>query len=350
MDGSMNGAMRFGDRWIAGGGLSVGPTLRAAVWISDDGVSWSDPIVIGPEPVEQDGIWTSYWINGFGQWDGDLLAFGWHGYGGGDGGYAMLWTSANGEDWSVVDTAGTAFGDEYHFPQTSSVAPDGQLAVFSGTGLGSGMATFLSPDLAAWETHPIAADDQPTYAVSVAVSPSMLIGVNFDQPPFEAGDDLTQAIPHAWVSSDARTWTTISPPVERGTLTDIAWDSANDQFVAVGTDADGLPFAWLTTDGSSWTDVPLGAEPAYMNSVVAAGGLIAASGETGSGLDAEEGDTIVWSSHDGASWASTTVLSGRIGTVAAATSTEIVLVTHRFTQSGDESWQSIVGTATTGGE
>lgn len=339
----MNAVIRIDDRWIAGGWFDVGPTIRAAIWTSTDGIAWSDASLLEPEPAEEEGLWPRYWINGFGEWDGSLLAFGWNGVGGGDGGYPMLWRSADGNTWEVVETGGTAFGDEYHFPSSSVIGPDGSLVVFSHIGLGGQAATFVTSDLQSWEVHAIDEDHQ---AARMAGSPTHLIAVGHEQPPYEDPEDRPPMIPHAWSSTDGRTWHVIEPPAEATALADIAWDPTHRRFVAVGTDDGGLPVAWLTTDGGAWTSIPIGEEPTYMHRVVAAEGLIVASGETGDGFGPVPGDTIVWSSHDAVSWWYTSVLTRARGTVEAVTGDEAILVSGRWTEAGDESWLSLRGTLT----
>jgi hypothetical protein len=342
--GTVSSVIRFDDRWIAGGSLRVGPTSRAVVWTSVDGITWSEPIVLGPEPVESEGFWPRYWINGFGEWEGGVLAFGWNGIGCCDGGYPMLWRSSNGDTWEVVETGGTEFGEEYHSPVTSVIGPDGSLVVFSFTGLGGGAATFMTSDLESWETHTIAADGYPP--TSMAGSPTHLLAVGHEQPSYSDPDDRPPVIPHAWTSTDGRSWDEVAAPNGAVAFTDIAWDPTHGRFIAVGTDAAGLPMAWLTADGSRWTPIALGHEPVYMHRVVVADGLIVATGETGDGSTPDSADTVVWSSHDGLSWWYATVLEGRVGHVEAATSESAVLVSGRWTESDGESWLSLAGALT----
>jgi hypothetical protein len=344
--GRVSGVARFGDRWVAGGTVDSGPTSHAAVWTSEDGVTWSEPILLEPEPVEEEGLWTRYWINGFGEWDGDLLAYGWNGFCCGDGGYAMLWRSPDGATWEVVDVAGSAFGDEYHFPQTSVVAPDGRLAVLTGTGLGNGTALALTADLQAWEFHPVPRNNTNLYLQGFAASSDRIIVVGVADGE-TTPDGETLAVPAIYTSTDGETWSAVDPPDSRGTIGGVAWHDPSGRFVVVGRDAAGLPFAWLTADGGAWTPIALGDQPAAMHRVIVAGDLIVATGESGAVGATQPGDTIVWSSYDGLSWWYATVLEGRSGAVMAATPDAAILVANRSTQANDDSWLSLIGTLTT---
>jgi hypothetical protein len=95
--GSIRQVVHHGELWIAGGSVQIGDFMRAAVWTSPDGRAWNGPIALPPEPAaDDDGIRPRYWINGFGERDGALLAFGWNGVGCCDGGYPMMWSSEDG--------------------------------------------------------------------------------------------------------------------------------------------------------------------------------------------------------------------------------------------------------------
>ena len=68
----------------------------------------------------------------------ELIAFGWNHIGCCDGGRGALWRSTDGVSWTFVDTSGTDYGDTYHFPIDSAVAPTGELVLVSAIGLGGG--------------------------------------------------------------------------------------------------------------------------------------------------------------------------------------------------------------------
>jgi hypothetical protein len=261
----------------------------------------------------------------------------------------MLWHSGDGVAWDALDIAGTAFAADAPYPDLAVQAPDGRLAVFGSTHLGNVRALFLTSDLASWEQHTIS-DGAVTssFIARVAASPTLLLGVGsivIGERPVETWTEEIYG-PHVVASTDGSTWTAVAPPMDEGTIADIAWDAANGQFVAIGNDVDGLPYAWLTSDGSRWTPVRLSDMPTAMQRVTAAAGLIVASGETGIGSQPVSGDTVVWSSHDGAGWWYGTVLEGRTGTVEAVAGDSTILIANRSTQAGERSWLSLAGAVT----
>jgi hypothetical protein len=342
-EGRAAAIVRSGDRWIVGGSVRVGDFSRAAIWTSPDGRTWSEPIALPPEPVpNSDGMHPRYWINGFGQWDGTLLAFGWNGVGCCDGGYPMLWRSDDGDAWSVVDTAGSAFGDGYHFPQRSVVTPQGELAVLSATGLGSDASIFVTGDLMAWDERPITDGERPMSVAGLAASASLLMIVGTEHHPYEADEDPPTTA-HAWTSTDGRTWTPVVAPNPEGTLDDVTWDPSRERFVAIGTTDDGRPAAWLTTDGSQWSSVPLAEEAGRMHDLVAVDGLVVASGTVGPRLDDTTGGTIAWSSHDGITWRVVPLVDRQWSSLVGATPGFALMVVNRWEEAGGDSWQSWAG-------
>lgn len=341
-EGRVSAVVRHGDRWIAGGSVQIGDFSRATVWTSQDGRTWNGPMALPPEPVPSaDGMHPRYWINGFGEWDGALLAFGWNGVGCCDGGYPMLWRSDDGGSWSLVDTAGSAFGDGYHFPQRSAVTPEGELAVLSATGLGGSASIFLTGDLTTWEEHPITDPQRSTGVGGLAASPSLLIVVGTEQHSYEADEDPPTTA-HAWTSADGRVWTSVEVPNPDGTLGRVTWDPARERFVAVGTDDDGAPAAWLTADGSGWSWIPLAEEEGRVNDVAAAEGLIVASGTVGPVFDTT-GETIAWSSHDGVTWRVMPLIDRQWGSVVGATPGSAVMIVIRWDEEAGESWEAWSG-------
>jgi len=341
-EGRVSAVVHHGDRWIAGGSVQVGDFMRATVWTSIDGRIWSGPTALGPEPVpDPDGMHPRYWINGFGEWDGDLLAFGWNGVGCCDGGHPMLWRSTDGDSWSVVDTAGSAYGDGYHSPQRSVPTPTGELAVLSATGLGGGASVFLTGDLATWEEHPITDPELLMSLKSLAASRTLVMVVGTEHHSYEAGEEPPTTA-HAWTSADGRTWTSIVTPNPDGTLARVTWDPVRDRFVAVGTGDDGAPAAWLTADGSQWSRIPLAEESGQMHDVVAVDGLIVASGTVGPLFDAT-GETIAWTSHDGVTWRVMPLVDSQRNSVVGATPGFAVMIVDRSDEEAGDRWQSSAG-------
>lgn len=344
MSGIVN-AVRHGDgRWLAGGMVMANQTTRAAVWRSDDGRSWSEPMLLAPEPTrDASGISTRYWISGFGRWDDTVLAFGWNGVGAGDGGYPMLWTSDDGgATWSVVDTAGSLYGEEYHFPDASVATPQGQLAVLSSTGLGQGAAIYLTGDLAEWEMHSITSSEEMVSVTGIAASADLLIAVGTEMHPW-VDRPITTA--HAWASPDGRTWQPLTPPNGNGTLASVVWDDTRGRFVAIGTDDDGLPAAWLTTDGSDWARIRLADVEGNVAAIAISDGLIVASGATGPMFEPEEGQTFAWSSYDGVTWRVVPLADGQHRPVVGAAPGFAVMIVNSWSEEHGDQWRPWAGSA-----
>lgn len=348
-EGSVGAITRVGDRWLAGGSAVIGDKWWAAVWTSADGLTWSEPIAVGPEPegVDASQGWA-HRINAFAEFDGQIVAFGNRTAIGSDTLAAMMWRSSDGEAWEFVDTAGTAYGDEWHVPLEATATPQGGLAVHSLINLGSGAKAYVTDDLVSWESNLIADEEAASTAVSTAMtaSPDMLIAVGWLQGGYEEGETPTVTA-HVWTSPDARTWTEVGPPAVNAWLTGVAWDEVRERFVVIGTDAEGLPMAWLTAGGSSWTTIPLGDEPMQQMRVSASDGLIAASGVAGPLGEAQTGPTVVWSSHDGVSWWYGSVLNRPSYAVLTALDGSAILIDNRSEFPGGR-WVPLVGTVADG--
>lgn len=343
-DGTAYAVTRYRDRWIAAGGVRVGDADRAASWTSADGLSWDGPTLLPPEPVRDgDGIMPRYWVTAFGEWEGGLLAFGWNGIGCCDGGRPMLWRSDDGERWSVVDTAGSAFGEEWHFPSSAFTTPAGELGVLSSTSLGGGGSIFMTRDLATWTEHRITAPDEFVSVTGIAASSETWIAVGTHTPSWEV-EDGPRPEPRVWSSADGESWSRTEPPSAGGSLDGIGWNSARERFVAVGSDANGYPVAWLTPDGRSWSRVPLGDEEARMDGVAVAEGLIVAAGTLGA-ISESSGETITWSSRDGVTWRVVPLGERHDRTVTGATSGSAVLIVNRHEDDRNlwEAWAGPIG-------
>jgi hypothetical protein len=287
-DGSVNDIVWVVDQWLAAGSISEGNRSRAATWTSVDGISWVRGAEVGPDPV-QGAEGMSYFMNDVLVLADELIAFGWNHIGCCDGGRAALWRSTDGVDWTFVDTAGTDYGDTYHSPAESAVAPTGELVLVSSIGLGTGSTVLTSSDGITWAAQPV--DWEQTRIETVAASDTILVAVG------QLGS--VEAHPVVWTSADGHSWSEADPPPGSDELRDVAWDAASGQFVVVGSDADGQPTTWMTEDGTSWGTTTLATEKGPVTSVSAADGLIIATGVIGSAPDEE---LIAWSSFDGVTW------------------------------------------------
>jgi hypothetical protein len=313
---------------------------QAAVWTSTDGQTWAGPTLLDPEPPPQPadaepGEWfpDRYRLTGFGEWQGTLYAYGAHNFGCCDGLLPMLWQSGDaGVIWSVVETDGTAF-DTGHVPLESSTTPSGELAVFSITGLGSGVSTFITADLETWTEHPIGEFDAFNSPGGFAASPDAMLAVGSEMPPYEQGEG-PRPEQRAWRSVDGRSWSPITPPTQRGELWDVAWDSGSGRFVVVGADVNGQPWAWLSVDGTSWASSQLADAPGHVSDITAADGLIAAVGW----VETPETQTIAWTSHDGITWWVAPIDGSSAGGSVAVTSDSAVMVTLSTESDSSVTW------------
>lgn len=345
-DAEVHVVIRFGDQYLAGGSTLIGDKQWAAVWTSDDGLTWSDATLVGPEP-ETDGDGHSrlrHVIRAFATWDEGLVAFGIRAYSGSDTLYPMLWRSTDGVDWELVDTARTPYGESWHVPLRALTAPDGGLVLHALTDLGQSATAYVTHDLVTWESSVIADGSEELTSVSTASagSPDLLMIVGWTSEP-RAVDEPPRTTAHVWTSTDGLTWTEKAAPDGTAWLHDVAWDAVRERFVVVGTDAAGLPKAWLSPDGSSWTSIALGAEPMQQMRVSAADALIVATGVGGPLDDAPTGPTIAWSSHDGISWWYGTVLNRPSELVTRVFPGAALLIDNRSEFSGGR-WLPLVGT------
>jgi hypothetical protein len=304
LDGNTRVVERIRDVWIVGGSASVNGAFQAAVWTSADGHAWDGPTLLDPEPPPEPagaepGEWfpDQYGVNGFVEWRGTLYAYGQHNFGCCDGYEPTLWQSADGGvTWSAVETMGTGF-DTAQVPLEASTTPNGELVVYSTTGLGGGAATFITADLETWTMNPIGEFDSFNTPGGFAGSPDAMIAVGTHLPPYAQAEERRPE-QRAWRSVDGRSWSPLSPPRAQGELWDLTWDPASERFVVVGSDASGQPWAWLTADGTSWAASQLADAPGHVIDIAATDGLIAAVGS----VETPDAEQIAWTSHDGITW------------------------------------------------
>jgi hypothetical protein len=313
-DGLVNDLVWVVDRWVAAGWIIEGENRpRAATWTSVDGVTWESGAQIDPDPVPgPEGM--SFRIDDVLVLPDELIAFGWNHIGCCDGGQGALWRSTDGVNWTFVDTSGTDYGDTYHFPIDSAVAPTGELVLVSAIGLGGSSTIFTSNDGVTWVEEPV--EGEGIMIGNIAASDATLLAVG-------QGASSEEPLAVVWISSDGRTWTSPGPPPGSGDLFDVAWDAASGRFVVVGRDADGLPTAWLTEDGTSWATTTLANDDGTVSSVSAADGIIVATGTVGTPPD---DDLIAWSSFDGVTWQVQTLGTSNAGSPIVETAGEAALI------------------------
>ena len=288
--GSVNDIVWIGDRWLAAGSVVEGENRpRAATWTSVDGTTWEPGAPIGPDAVPgPEGM--SFYISDVLVLDDELIAFGWNPIGCCDGGKAALWRSTDGVNWTNVVTTGTDY-DTYQFPMDAAVAPNGELVLVSGVGLGTGSTVFTSTDGITWVEQNV--DQEGIGLARVASSDSRIVAVG-NTVSFDTGP-----VPLVWASADGHSWSVVDAPPGSGELRDITWDQVAGRFVIVGRDDEGRPAVWLTEDATIWGTTTLAPVAGYAESVSAANGLIVASGASG---EPSVGEATVWSSFDGITW------------------------------------------------
>ena len=141
-----------------------------------------------------------------------------------------------------------------------------------------------------------------------AASADLMVAVGTESHPLRPGPPETTA--HVWTSADGRTWASIQPPDVDGTLTDVTWDATRGTSSPSGPPRTSCASRLAHDDGRQWSSISLGgAIP--MQRVVAADGLIVATGVTGSPFESM-GETIVWSSHDGVTWSYGLILDNEV--------------------------------------
>lgn len=338
-DGRVSAVIHAGGAWIAGGAVDDGTTSRAAIWRSTDGITWTDAIVLPPDPVVSEGFMPRYWINGFGTWDGAILAYGWNGVGCCDGGYPILWRSVDGQTWSEVDTSGTTYGERYHFPESSISTDDGRIVVLSTTGLGGGASIFTTADLVSWTEHAVTGSDPTFQFRRFAASPQGWLAVG----SYTAGwTDRPRPEQRLWSSTDGVTWTAIEPPAPLGALQDIAWDEARGRFVVVGFDERDLPAVWLTQDGRSWSRTTLSDTPGSADSISIHDGLLVVGGHEDGAMESI-GTTLAWTSHDGVTWRVIPLGEGA-RPIAGASAAGAVMLIDGWGDPRDSQWAAWAGT------
>jgi hypothetical protein len=277
-------------------GVSSGPADEdAAVWLSDDGVSWTrvtdpdlggsgdqgagsiavldDLILIGGWSQENTAVWTSWdgvdWsppialpqtgfpsvINDFETVGGQILAVGSHGTDAG------AWVSSDGVTWVRIE--GPALGgDGSQFVRSITVGPRGLLAVgneeiyerifFLGRGAESRVkaAVWSSTDGSVWErvvdsTGLDSVGDHLMYRVIEWDRRLVAVGTGNPDPRqgmsgFDSGYDFDGAV---WVSDDGLSWARVRSPALGGEDWQDIFDvvAFGDILVAVGGDDRGSP-------------------------------------------------------------------------------------------------------------
>jgi hypothetical protein len=230
------------------GYVAVGRDLAWApqIWTSTDGLDWT-PVSgdAGPFAETVDAMWLV-------RLDGTLVAIGNRSLDGNPDGI-VVWTSADGSEWTRVSEEATAFkgGDEL-----AAVTAGGPGLVAIGGERLTGHVAWTSPDGVSWTRIP---DDAGVFEDGwitdlTAGGPGLVAvgGTNGD------GNDAA-----VWTSTDGTTWTQVTDSGAFGGAGNQWMDAVTSGpggLVAVGTsyaEAGGARGAvWFSADGVTWTRVP----------------------------------------------------------------------------------------------
>ena len=231
-------------------------TEEAAVYLSDDGLTWSK-VETAEQLIGQmiDVVAT----------DDGLFAVG--GVPGADS--AGVWRSADGE-------TGERIGSRLEHAFLWSIAEGGPGLV------AVGWRRNPEPDLAVWTS----ADAGATW--ELAPDPDGFEG--FEATDVVAGGDGTLVMVGSsftgeggriWTSTDGLAWTLVLEEMDGAYARSVV--STDSGFVAVGGGADSAARAWLSADGSSWALLGEPVEDAYFTNVLAVDGGWVVAGATQSG-------------------------------------------------------------------
>ncbi len=201
---------------------------------------------------------------------------------------AVVWSSADGQSWSIQDGFPDPAGKKL-----TGVATRGSTIVVVGRGP-KGPAAWVSTIPGRWQAAAIPAMEGAMTTVTATADGFLAAG--YRGPEFGAADAAL------WRSSDGARWQPISdgPPLADGRVGAVA--QARTGLVAVGTTGDtsaGRAAAWVSRDGLQWTRAPAqpSLEDGAMLSVTATAGGLAAVGRIASGDRA-----AAWTSTDGLAW------------------------------------------------
>lgn len=272
----------------------------AAVWICEDGISWSRvpndaPPLGGPTAQEMESVT----VGGPGlvavglEWEYPLSPV------------AVVWTSEDGMSWSRVTHNEAAF-EGARMDDVTAGGPG--LVAVGGTGLDA--AVWTSTDGVAWTRVRLSPEatlwpDTDGAMKGVAAGGPGLVAVGF------AGRDPEGTNAAVWTSPDGLTWSRI-PHDERvfahATMSDVT--AGGPGLVAVGA-AGHSPAVWTSADGYAWTRVPPetaifgsdGIDERSMNAITSIGTqLVAVGGAGDKHVLPPTPASFVWTSVDGTTW------------------------------------------------
>lgn len=275
-------------RFVAVGGAFDSDNLTAAIWTSEDGVSWTRAEITSTRAANE---YTN--VVGVVEIDGDLLAYGSWGVVPSDQRSWMTWRSTDGGATWTESREGPTPG------ALAAVAIGGPGLVAAGWNV-AGVTPFdsyvlTSADGITWE-H--VADLPQAQVQDVAVIGDRFVAVGHT---WTATGDTDAA---AWYSDDGgATWTPVDMPDGGSSLSVASLAPFGDVLVAVGDGGRSdvalfVTASWVTTDGASW-EVYEVASGAFGRAVAAVDGGLVAAGNFGAH---DIGPGVAWTSTDGQTW------------------------------------------------
>jgi hypothetical protein len=288
-----------GVAWTGGAFVAVGydygipdEQANAIVWVSPDGTGWS----LVPDLAGVFGGPDNQMMTGVVEGGPGLVAVGWDSQGLDT--RAAVWTSDDGLTWSRVTDDGAIFdGSQRQSMSGVAFGPGGLVAVgFDESGGDLDAAVWTSQDGLAWTKVPAdpevfgGAGDQRMKAVAAAGPGYVAVGDSLVDGHYDG---------MLWTSPDGITWTRVDDRTFAGDAdeTIAAVTAGGPGVVAAGSVYDEAtdsqrPLVWTSEDGSTWTladDADLAGGPDYQG----IGALTAfGSGVIAGGVDGPEGGAL----------------------------------------------------------
>ena len=280
-DADVSGVSFVGGKWFAVG--QVFP--EAAIWMSDDGRTWSraeiastreeNQVTAVTDVVELDGQLVA--IGAFGQMDSDQFAW-------------MTWTS---------DDAGATWTERRDGPSPHAlraIVPAGPGLVAAGADY-TGTTPFdswiaVSEDGLTWERT--SAVFESTEIISMAVREDRIVAVGIEFT------DTGGSNPSIFSSDDGgATWSAASIPAPSGPEAAFLYEvvATDDGFVAAGGGLGGAS-AWLSADGETWEQIQIAESASARGMALVDGGFVAVGNVMGHDI----GPGHSWTSVDGRTW------------------------------------------------
>ena len=301
----MKDVVAWGPGFVAVGTTDIldsAETARnAAVWISEDGITWSllpndAPPLGGPDKQEVESVA----IGGPG-----LVAVG-HEWQMPLGGNAVVWASEDGKAWSRVPHDEAVFGNGGMLDVTAG--GPGIVAV-------GGAQVWTSVDGLTWNRFPLPPEASPYPETDGAMTSVTSGGPGLVAVGFTGRDPEEGCNAAVWTSPDGFTWSRV-PHDEAVFGGAVMFDvtAGGPGLVAVGTagnDAIGgigtSAAVWTSPDGFTWTRVPhdadaFGGEGLSMNAVTSVGSQLVAVGGYGHDDTGASPTSFAWTSVDGLTW------------------------------------------------